>query len=362
MRLNIAIPEQNVSKPVLDAALESVTRLNEELLDEGQIPTFTEAVDQVRWKPEPPGAEHFDHAATVLGRKWGDCDDLAPWHAASLRASGVDPGARAVVRRSGPTRWHAIVERSDGQIEDPSIAAGMKASAGVRAATLPTMTTLSGVDGDEPLIELPQMAVRPRFDRDGCMVGWDARVDIPWHHSASEFGADVALATLRSDPVADQAVVGALRGAVRIADASGLVHPDAMDRADAMADVLEGWDYDEIAGVYGPEHADAAFQIVGAFWDDLADVASKVVSFVPGVGPIASTAIDVAHGVAKNISANDARKAAAKRARKRRKMAAAKKRARIARRAIITPPGADLSSFQFPKTAMRPFGLVYAFE
>ena len=133
MRVNVAIPEAHVDAPVLNAALESVTRLNEEMLAQGEVPTFTDGLKEgIKWKPEPPGDEHFDHAATVLRRKWGDCDDLAPWQAASLRHTGEDPEARAIVRRSGPKRWHAIVRRGDGSIDDPSKAAGMGQHWGVQ--------------------------------------------------------------------------------------------------------------------------------------------------------------------------------------------------------------------------------------
>ena len=70
MRINVAIPETRVSAPILDAALESVTRLDESLIRDGAAPTFAEGVKAcVRWKPEPPGAEHFDHAAHVFERK-----------------------------------------------------------------------------------------------------------------------------------------------------------------------------------------------------------------------------------------------------------------------------------------------------
>src|SRR4051812_16639207 len=109
MRIQVAVPEAHVEAPVLNAALESVTALNESMLRTGEIPTFTEAVKagRVRWQPEPPGQEHFDHAKRVLQRGWGDCDDIAPFYAAELRATGQDPGARAVAKRSGPKRWHA---------------------------------------------------------------------------------------------------------------------------------------------------------------------------------------------------------------------------------------------------------------
>src|SRR6185369_900875 len=71
-------------------------------LERKEVPTFEKALPHgIKWKPEPPGDEHFDHAKTVLARKWGDCDDLAPWQAASLRHTGEDPGAKAVAKRSG---------------------------------------------------------------------------------------------------------------------------------------------------------------------------------------------------------------------------------------------------------------------
>ena len=93
---------------------------------------FSDAVSagRVRWKPEPPGDEHFDLSTTVAKRGWGDCDDLAPWRAAELRVTGQDPEAYSYVYPSGPHRWHAIVRRGDGSDEDPSRAAGMGAVGG----------------------------------------------------------------------------------------------------------------------------------------------------------------------------------------------------------------------------------------
>ena len=126
MRIRVAVPEEHVSAPVIDAALEAVTRLDESLIRSGQSPTSHELISQgARWRPENMGDEHFDHGGTIAARGWGDCDDWAPLHAATLRAEGSDPGARAVVYPSGPSTFHAVVQRSDGTIEDPSAAAGM---------------------------------------------------------------------------------------------------------------------------------------------------------------------------------------------------------------------------------------------
>lgn len=133
MRIRLAIPDElddQERREALNAALESVTRSNEGLIKRGKVPFAAQGIKEhgVRWQPEPPGDESFDLASTVMRRGWGDCDDLAPWHAASLRATGRDSGARAVVSKSGPQRWHAWVLRSDGSKEDPSKAAGMSHS------------------------------------------------------------------------------------------------------------------------------------------------------------------------------------------------------------------------------------------
>lgn len=299
MRINVAIPEAHVDAPILDAALESVTRLNQQMLKKGEVPSFDRALKYgIKWRPEPPGAEHFDHAATVLARKWGDCDDLAPWHAASLRESGTDPGATAIVRRSGPQRWHAVVRRSDGSIDDPSKRAGMGAPRGVRGATLPMMPLGSAVVGGSYVVR-PQIALRP------VVGGWQARADIPWNYlNKPESPTDLAIAALNASPVPSSALTGAIDGAVELAIAAGIGEDDHLARLLAVSDLVQGADLDEIANVYGDEHALAAQQIVGGFFGGLkklakkalsaVPIASKLVQFVPGVGPIASTALDVA--------------------------------------------------------------------
>lgn len=345
MRINVAIPEPHVTAPVLDASLEAVTRLNEALLEQGQAPVFDPDSPGVRWKPEPPGQEHFDHAAIVHGRGWGDCDDLAPWHAASLRVTGEDPGARAVVRKSGPQRWHAVVRRSDGSIDDPSLDAGMPGPGrrvGVHGAVMPVMFAhprVSGVNG--AYIARPQLALRPVSSRGGQVEAWQARTDLPWHWQPGESPGDIAMASLHASPVSDQALVGALRGAVQLGEASGYAHPDHLDRLDAIADCLEGCDWEDLADEYGEEDANAAAEIVGSFFGSLKKaiknpvkavsrgvrhvvkhptqslytaatlpfggrkvvrklapiampVAQKALPFVPGVGPVAAQALEMA--------------------------------------------------------------------
>ena len=89
MLVNIGIPESEITAPVLDAGLEAVTRLNTQLIKSGKVPDFAAQIrGGLKWKPEPPGQESFDHAGILAKRGNGDCDDIAPLHVASLRASG----------------------------------------------------------------------------------------------------------------------------------------------------------------------------------------------------------------------------------------------------------------------------------
>lgn len=326
MRIQIAVPEPSVSAPVLDAALEGVTRLDQELIKNGTVPPFRELADRVRWKPEPPGQEHFDHAGVVARRGWGDCDDLAPWHAASLRVTGEDRGARAIVRRSGPKRWHCIVKRSDGSIDDPSIEAGMPAPArkvGILGAVQPPMhERLHGVGGS--YISMPQLAIRaiPAGVRQQPEA-WQARTDLPWHWQPGRSPSDVAMVSLHRSPISDQALVGACHGAIRLGEASGFASHHDLDRMAAIRDMCDGATYEEVREEYGREHADAASHVVGSFFGKIFRAAKNIataplkvarvipgvshamkfasgplgrtaLSFIPGVGPVASMALQAA--------------------------------------------------------------------
>lgn len=310
MRLKIAVPERHVSAPVLDAGLEAVTRLNQQMLLQGEIPSFERGLRYgVRWRPEPPGDEHFDSGEKVMQRRAGDCDDLAPWHAASLRTSGEDPGARAVVKRSGPKRWHAVVLRSDGTIDDPSRRAGMAHGVepmhpsqmhGVCGAWLPTLLppAQSAVVG--AYIVRPQIALREQHGQ------VQARADLPWHwreHMREDKPTpmNMAMTALHTAPTAQTALSGAIDDVIRLANANGAARPDHIDRLCAIADACEGVPMNELCRRYGDEHAEAAAQVVGSFFGKafrglkrgIGKIAKGAISFVPGVGPIASQALDM---------------------------------------------------------------------
>lgn len=303
MRINVAVPEAHVAAPVLDAALEATTRLNESMLAKNEIPTFEKGLHHgIKWQPEPPGAEHFDHAGTVMKRKWGDCDDLAPWHAASLRHSGTDPGATAVAKRSGINRWHAVVQRSDGSIDDPSKRAGMGQPKPIRGATVPLMfgpSSVVGASGVGAYIIRPQIALRP------VRGAFQARADLPWywreHLDDKPTPTDYAMTSLHTAPTAASALTGAIDGACELGLCAGIAADHDIDRLSAISDLIDGVPYHQVVGVYGEEHAQAAQQLVSGFFSSLAKgfraiapIVSSVVKFVPGIGPIASTALDQA--------------------------------------------------------------------
>jgi hypothetical protein len=289
MRVNVAIPEAHVKAPVLDAALESVTRLNEAMLAEG-APTFDRALIRgIKWRPEPPGAEHFDHLKTINARGWGDCDDLAPYHAASLRHTGEDEGATAIVKRSGPKSWHAVVQRSDGSIDDPSARAGMgpNIKAGVRGATLPLMYPPPSSQVVGSYIIRPQIAMRP------VRGAAQARVDIPWQHFEHVFQdkptpTDYAMTALHTAPVASAAITGAdpmqlafanalhgaIIGGIQLAEAAGFADPEHLDGLEAIAALLDGLkngdlSVEELEEEFGGELAHRAQVVVGSFFSHL---------------------------------------------------------------------------------------------
>lgn len=305
MRINVAIPESHVDAPVLNSALEAVTRLNEEMIRSGEVPTFEEALKKygIKWKPEPPGAEHFDHAQTVMRRRWGDCDDLAPWQAASLRVTNEDPNAKAEVYKSGNKRWHAIVSRGDGSTDDPSKRAGMGKPQSVSGGALPLMYTApSAVVGGVYRVR-PAIAMRP------IPGGVQARADLPWftreQQSDPLTATDYAMVSMQGARTPEAALVGAIEGACKLGMAAGFAHPAHLDRLAAIAEALEGMPLEDIATLYGDSHAEAAEQVVGSLWGGLkklaktatGPLASRLVSFVPGVGPIAATAMDASRAL-----------------------------------------------------------------
>lgn len=243
MDVRIAVPEEHITAPILNAGLEMNTRVNEKLIEAGKSPTFREAVKAgVRWRPEPPGLESFDHGTKVIKRGWGDCDDLAPLHAASLRVSGEDRGAKAIAYQSGPHRWHSIVQRSDGRLEDPSQNAGMRVQKGSEAAGIPPavvgcMASMRGINGPVR----PFVAVR----RDE--VGWIARTDVPWQ------GSDYAISVRDHGESPSAALARSMKRAAIVGGCARVVSGEHMDKLYCLSGLLSGESARDCAGVFGAD-------------------------------------------------------------------------------------------------------------
>ncbi len=274
MRIRYAIPDGAVTAPVLNAALETSTRANHSLLERGQMPLATEAIrkGRVKWRPENfQDGEHFDLGHQVHIRGWGDCDDLAPWLAAELRATGQDPGAQAIAKRSGPKRWHAVVQSSDGNILDPSVWAGMreyKKEHGLRGAINRALNSRGGAFG-----------IR-RFNGK-----FAARADIP--NVSGELW--VSGSAIDEDPY--EAINGALGASLMCGENAEILDPEMMARAYAFRELIRGEDPDDIAEELEGSGHDVGFLPLAAAMAPMAlDMVSKIMPGNKGAAPAAAPA------------------------------------------------------------------------
>jgi len=117
------------TKEGLEAALEALANVDSAILrDDASIPRLynsgvryrRERIDTATGKRR----DEWENIKQVLAVKCGDCEDLVGWRVAELRVRDNE-AARGVVKRTGPSLWHALVQRADGRIEDPSRHLGM---------------------------------------------------------------------------------------------------------------------------------------------------------------------------------------------------------------------------------------------
>lgn len=266
MRIRLAIPDRLVTPEALEAALEATSLANEQAIIRGEVPPLTEAIRAgVRWKPEPYlDGEHFDLSHVVADRKWGDCDDLAPWLTGEMRATGEDPGARSRVYKTGPDRWHVVTEMSDGTILDPSKWAGMG-----RKKSGPSVNGVIGMI-DRPFARIGEGAL--------CCVPhggkyW-SRVDLP-------FPGGVAghIASHAHDTTPEASLYRAMAGALACGKE---IDSELCERARIMgAMLLSNTDLESMNG---------EGEIGSFFGKLLKKVVPFAAGFIPGVGPIASSA------------------------------------------------------------------------
>lgn len=119
LRVVIKIPSD---PQALACVLEGLTALNFYMLTSarglgGDIPSLYES--GVRYQREPPGRERWLTIPELYSRGVGDCEDLAAARAAELRLAGEL--AKAIVVQTPRGSYHAVVERGDGTVEDPSL-------------------------------------------------------------------------------------------------------------------------------------------------------------------------------------------------------------------------------------------------
>lgn len=268
MRIRLSIPDRLVTPEALEAALEATSLANEQAILRGEVPPLTEAIRKgVRWKPEPyTDGEHFDLAHVVTGRKWGDCDDLAPWLTGELRATGEDPGARSRVYKTGADRWHVVTETSDGEILDPSRWAGMgKKSAPADKGGVSGVTAYPFArTGEGALCCVPHQGKY-----------W-SRCDLPFPDAAGHIASHA-----RAD-TPEESLHRAIAGAIACGEE---IESDLVEQARIMGAML-----------IGDARHDAE---IGSFFGKLMKKAIPfATSFIPGVGPIAREATNAAVNVA----------------------------------------------------------------
>lgn len=109
----------------LEALAEGLVRLNQYYLKRWlsagvDVPWLYES--GAVYRRETPGEEWWETASDVLGiasHLEGDCEDMANFRTAELRVRlGENARTRVVPTKRGS--FHAIVQRGDGSMEDPS--------------------------------------------------------------------------------------------------------------------------------------------------------------------------------------------------------------------------------------------------
>lgn len=114
--MNATIELSNDPRDWIDA-LKSLVKTNLRILrkDSGTIPPIYKS--GVKYRAEK-GTERWSNLRTLLKQGHGDCEDLSSWRVAELLATGQD--AKPWIVKTGRNRYHAVVKRSDGTIEDPT--------------------------------------------------------------------------------------------------------------------------------------------------------------------------------------------------------------------------------------------------
>jgi hypothetical protein len=103
----------------LEAAVEGLTAINCVLLNalgESAPRLYTSGV-----RYRQPGKTEWHTVADLYDLLTGDCKDLVAARCAELRVFESEPATPCVYLTSREGRYHAVVRRADGTIEDPSL-------------------------------------------------------------------------------------------------------------------------------------------------------------------------------------------------------------------------------------------------
>lgn len=197
----------------LTAVLEGLVRLNEYQLGQavlggGEHPPLYGS--RVVYRREPPGEEDWKTIDRLFAEGEGDCEDLSTARAAQLRGEGEQ--AHAIVVPTPAGKFHAVVLRETGEIEDPSrIMLAMEATNMPKAKTKICIKSV----GNHCLgsIEIPMSGGKSLSAHE---IGWD-----PWQALHKVIGAvlEVASNPVVASMLPPQAAI-ALQVAARIADMS----------------------------------------------------------------------------------------------------------------------------------------------
>lgn len=104
----------------LDLLAEVLTALNRYYISRGYVQPMDLDTTEIRYEREPAGQESWLALPILQALKRGDCEDLAAATAASYDGIG-----RVIIRRVSEGGYHAVVQRPDGTILDPSALLGM---------------------------------------------------------------------------------------------------------------------------------------------------------------------------------------------------------------------------------------------
>lgn len=106
------------TKRFIVAALQGLVAVNREYLRHHSYPRLYDAGVRYRTEPKLRGPEDWQTIPELIKARSGDCEDLAAARVAELQEAGE--AADVHVKRTGKRRFHAVVRRGDGTIEDPS--------------------------------------------------------------------------------------------------------------------------------------------------------------------------------------------------------------------------------------------------